>query len=339
MKSVFLPQISVIVPVYNVEKYLHRCVESILSQTLDDFELILVDDGSKDNSGTICDEYARKDFRVKVFHKKNSGLSAARNTGLEKALGKYVIFVDSDDYWADVNCLDYLYKLIEEFDADVLRGEYIALNEKGEEINTIVRNKKDFEYKLLDSATFYINAIAGENFSWLFLYKKKAIEQFRFDENRAFQEDIDFNIKFFSKPHKCIYTSKKFYVYQKREASITTTLNINNLSGSFSLCDVFDKYVDLTTDIILKSSYRYNSIMMYYWTLDTMSQAPYYKDRLSLIKKMSLVKLNRQVRDWAIATKKIYPLPIYISPLLGIYYFRFRHKIGDLLRKLKRKSN
>lgn len=338
MKSVFLPQISVIVPVYNVEKFLHRCVESILSQTLDDFELILVDDGSKDNSGAICDEYARKDFRVKVFHKKNSGLSAARNTGLEKALGKYVIFVDSDDYWADVNCLDYLYKLIEEFDADVIRGEYIALNEKGEEINTIARNKKDFEYKLLDSATFYINAIAGENFSWLYLYKKKAIEQFRFDENRTFQEDIDFNIKFFSKPHKCIYTSKKFYVYQKREASITTTLNINNLSGSFSLCDVFDKYVDLTSDIILKSSYRYNSIMMYYWTLDTMSQDPYYDNRLSLVEQLSLVDLNKRVRTWANSTKKIFPLPIYISPKLGIYYFRLRYTIGRLLRKLRLKN-
>ena len=333
MKSVFLPQISVIVPVYNVEKYLHRCVESILSQTLDDFELILVDDGSKDNSGTICDEYARKDFRVKVFHKKNSGLSAARNTGLEKALGKYVIFVDSDDYWADVNCLDYLYKLIEEFDADVIRGEYIALNEKGEEINTIARNKKVFEYKLLDSATFYINAIAGENFSWLYLYKKKAIEQFRFDENRAFQEDIDFNIKFFSKPHKCIYTSKKFYVYQKREASITTTLNINNLSGSFSLCDVFDKYVDLTTDIILKSCYRYNSIMMYYWTLETLSSDPYYANHPSIIKELSLCERQKQVAGWARKDRTHYPFYIYINPHIATKILRIELLIKGTILK------
>lgn len=291
-------KVSVIIPVYNVEKQIERCTRSLFEQTLDDIEYIFVDDASPDNSiaiiKSVLQEYPNRHNSVRfVAHEKNRGISAARNIGLEKALGTYVIFVDSDDYWADVNCLDYLYKLIEEYDADVLRGEYIALNEKGEEINTIARNKKNLECRLLDSATFYINAIAGENFSWLYLYKKKEIEQFRFDENRTFQEDIDFNIKFFSKPHKCIYTGKKFYVYQKREASITTTLNINNLSGSFSLCDVFDKYADLTTDIILKSSYRYNSIMMYYWTLGTLSHAPYYKDHIKIIEDLSLTEINK----------------------------------------------
>lgn len=92
------PQISVIVPVYNLEKYLPQCIESILFQTLDDFELILVDDGSLDHSGDICKEYAAKDNRVKVFRQKNLGVSTARNKGLEKARGKYIVFVDADDY-------------------------------------------------------------------------------------------------------------------------------------------------------------------------------------------------------------------------------------------------
>ncbi len=92
------PIISVIVPVYNAEKYLRRCVDSILAQTFTDFELLLIDDGSKDKSGEICDEYARKDNRVKVFHKENGGASAARNLGLDHANGYYVAFVDSDDY-------------------------------------------------------------------------------------------------------------------------------------------------------------------------------------------------------------------------------------------------
>ncbi len=93
-----MPQISVIVPVYNVEKYLSRCIDSILNQTFSDFELILVDDGSPDQSGKICDEYALKDSRVKVIHKKNGGVSAARNTGIDEAVGEYIMFVDSDDY-------------------------------------------------------------------------------------------------------------------------------------------------------------------------------------------------------------------------------------------------
>lgn len=96
-----MPEVSVIVPVYNVEKYLHRCVDSILAQTFHDFELILVDDGSPDNSGAICDEYAEKDSRVVVIHKPNGGVSSARNCGLDRARGKYVMFCDSDDYVAD----------------------------------------------------------------------------------------------------------------------------------------------------------------------------------------------------------------------------------------------
>ena len=92
------PKISVIVPVYKAEKYLHRCVDSILSQTFTDFELILVNDGSPDNSGAICDEYAQKDNRVRVFHKENGGVSSARNLGLDNAEGEWITFVDSDDY-------------------------------------------------------------------------------------------------------------------------------------------------------------------------------------------------------------------------------------------------
>ncbi len=93
-----MPQISIIVPVYNIEKYFHRCVDSILSQTFTDFELLLINDGSNDNSGAICDEYAAKDARIRVFHKENGGVSSARNLGLDNAKGEWITFVDSDDY-------------------------------------------------------------------------------------------------------------------------------------------------------------------------------------------------------------------------------------------------
>lgn len=109
-----MPKISVIVPVYNVEKNLPRCIDSILSQSFTDFELLLIDDGSPDNCGKICDEYAAKDSRVKVFHKPNGGVSSARNLGLDKAQGEWVTFIDSDDY-VDV---DYLKELV------VTQGEY-----------------------------------------------------------------------------------------------------------------------------------------------------------------------------------------------------------------------
>ena len=92
------PTISVIIPVYNTEMYLRRCIDSVLAQTYQDFELLLIDDGSKDSSGAICDEYAAKDARVRVFHKENGGVSSARNLGLDNARGEWVTFVDSDDY-------------------------------------------------------------------------------------------------------------------------------------------------------------------------------------------------------------------------------------------------
>ena len=103
-----MPLVSVIVPVYKVENVSHYCIDSILNQTFMDFELILIDDGSPDNSGKICDEYAKIDSRVKVVHKENEGVSAARNAGLELAKGKYICFVDSDDYIQR----DYLERLI-----------------------------------------------------------------------------------------------------------------------------------------------------------------------------------------------------------------------------------
>lgn len=92
------PKISVIVPVYNVEPYLPRCIDSILAQTFTEFELLLIDDGSRDNSGKICDDYAKKDNRIRVFHKQNGGVSSARNTGLDNACGEWITFIDSDDY-------------------------------------------------------------------------------------------------------------------------------------------------------------------------------------------------------------------------------------------------
>ena len=105
-----LPEISVIVPVYKVEEYLPQCIDSILAQTFTDFELLLVDDGSPDRCGEICEEYAGKDTRIRVFHQQNSGVSAARNIGLQHAKGTYIVFVDSDDWVSTDYLLHFLQK-------------------------------------------------------------------------------------------------------------------------------------------------------------------------------------------------------------------------------------
>ncbi|MBQ6543175.1 MAG: glycosyltransferase family 2 protein, partial [Clostridia bacterium] len=125
-----MPLISVIVPVYKVEKYLPRCLDSILSQSFTDFELLLVDDGSPDSCPEICDEYARRDRRISVIHKENGGLSSARNAALERATGKYVSFVDSDDY-ITADALQTLYSALTETDSDIAVGNMMSIDESG----------------------------------------------------------------------------------------------------------------------------------------------------------------------------------------------------------------
>ena len=122
------PKISVIIPVYNAEKYLERCVDSILAQTFTDFELLLIDDGSKDKSGEICDEYAKKDNRVKVFHKENGGVSSARQFGVEKAIGKYSIHVDCDDLVSE-QMLEEMYRTAEKDGYDIVIANYFHNDE------------------------------------------------------------------------------------------------------------------------------------------------------------------------------------------------------------------
>ena len=131
--------VSIIVPVYNAERYLHRCIDSVLAQTYTNFELLLINDGSKDNSGEICDEYAANDSRIHVFHKENGGASAARNYGLDKATGKYICFIDSDD-WVDK---DYIESLLPADDEDMVICSFMYDTKEIFHLFGVVRGKQD----------------------------------------------------------------------------------------------------------------------------------------------------------------------------------------------------
>lgn len=144
------PKISVIVPVYNSEQYLPKCIDSILAQTFSDFELILVNDGSKDGSGDICDEYAQKDKRVRVYHKENGGVSSARNLGLDNAKGEWVYFVDSDD-WIDPDCFRTVSDYFEK-DIDIIRFGFRQINPDTKEI---IEYKPKFFSKDYSITRFY----------------------------------------------------------------------------------------------------------------------------------------------------------------------------------------
>ncbi|MGH4052347.1 MAG: glycosyltransferase [Clostridium sp.] len=212
------PLISIIVPVYNVQPYIRKCVDSILNQTYKNIEIILVEDGSPDNCGDICDEYSLKDNRVKTIHKKNGGLSSARNAGIDVASGEYIGFVDSDD-WIEKDMYESLYKTLSEHNADIsVCGRYIV---SGGRITTISDAEVSEEFSRCEALSeLVLDEYSGmKNFAWDKLYKKELFETIRYPEGRCF-EDIFTTYKLFSLSSKIVEIKSPKYYYLMREDSI-----------------------------------------------------------------------------------------------------------------------
>lgn len=332
------PSISIIIPVYNVAEYLVECVQSVLNQTYADFEILLIDDGSTDSSKELCDELVTKDGRIKAFHKKNGGLSSARNYGIDRALGEYILFLDSDDYWVENNFLSSLIKKLQVAEFDVIRGEYVNVDERGNRLYTSDQcnghlNLKEQVFSSYEMMKYVIN---GYFFSWLFIFRKSVIDNFRFDENRKFQEDIDFAIKIFSKNLRCGYLPIQFYAYRQRKHSIMSTPRISNLEGSFTLCDVFYEYAYRVEDKRLTPYYIYRGIMMYYWTLETVASDLYIHLYKEIEKNLSLTSLRKKIYNWSKQVPQFhFPIQIYVSPYVGVRLFRLCWWGGRMLRILK----
>ena len=219
------PLISVIIPVYKVEKYLPKCIESVLNQTYRNLEIILVDDGSPDQCPVICDKFSRRDSRVKVIHKKNGGLSSARNAGIDISKGDYLAFVDSDDYIAP-NMYEFLYNLIIEKGADIsICGRYVVY-ENGK---TVIKGKKnirlvmDSEDAIRKMCSFcFFDASSCDK-----LYKKSMFSSIRFPVGKLC-EDWYTMYKLFDHAEIIAYDSIPMYYYYQRESSISRSDKINN---------------------------------------------------------------------------------------------------------------
>ena len=195
--------ISVVVPVYNVEKYLQRCVESIINQTEKDIEIILVDDGSTDKSGSICDEYLGKDSRILVIHQKNQGLSVARNVGIKNSKGDYITFVDSDDYIHKDMLKVLLDNLIHE------QGQIsFCRYEEGNE-NRLTISECDLKYtgEAHDGKEYLLNPPKGMgiNIAWAKLYKKECFDNIEFPVGKLHEDDFT--------TYKTFINSSKFFIY------------------------------------------------------------------------------------------------------------------------------
>lgn len=212
--------ISVVVPIYNVEKYLNRCVDSILNQTFTDFELILVDDGSPDNCGKICDEYAEKDNRVRVIHKTNGGLSDARNAGIEWALensdSEWITFIDSDD-WVHHQYLDFLFKAVIENNTQISICKYHSTNNEIKSDENII-----FTSEILDTEEFQIQRFTYSLIAVVKLIKKELIADIRFPVGKL-HEDAFTIWKLLNKVDSISFVDLELYYYFQNSNSIMHT--------------------------------------------------------------------------------------------------------------------
>lgn len=234
--------ISVIVPVYNFENCLQKCVDSILNQSYTNLEVILVNDGSKDQSGKVCDYYAQVDSRVKVIHKKNGGASDARNKGLDAATGEYIGFVDGDD-WIEKDFFRTLYELIQTHEADLSMISYNEVQESGvrahaDSDNVFVMERTDAVKQLLFDKRI-------QNYVWNKLYRKELFEQIRFPAGIIY-DDINAMYEIFRSAHRIVYAEQPLYNYLIRSNSIVN-------SGSHQkrvdeLDSVIKRYEDVKRD-------------------------------------------------------------------------------------------
>lgn len=229
-------KVSIVVPIYNVEKYLDECVRSLINQTYKNIEIILVDDGSKDSSGAIADNLAKEDSRIRVIHKDNGGVSSARNLGIKNATGDYICFVDSDDYLAP-EFVEYMIRMIQKNDADFCFSKNCFISDTEEQV------KVDKVEKISSArATSLLLSPYIEVGCWNKMYKTELIKSnnILFSEDLFYGEGLDFICRVAQEAKTIVVCEKKYYYYRKNNLdSATTKFNYNKfLNGEKSLIKI-----------------------------------------------------------------------------------------------------
>ena len=320
------PLISVIVPVYNVEPYLRQCVDSVICQTYTNLEIILVDDGSSDKCGVICDEYRKLDSRIVVIHKENGGLSDARNYGMRSSHGEYFVFVDSDD-WMEMDGVSKLFQLSKKHDADIVIGGVEKFIDGTDQIvytTRTVSNKEEVFSKEEAMKDFFMNGCA----SWARLYKRNIHDDVCFPKGEI-NEDEAIVLQILEKCNTIVKTTQVVYQYRARNESITTTKwNINKLAWYVhcknNLRFIQRKYPEL--EQYAKARYRSSLV----WVLNNMAESPEgytelipeYREKLKALMKEDNWEFNlsrkEKIRVYCLAN--FFYLYSYIVKLLDKHY-------------------
>ena len=319
------PLITVIVPIYNTEKYLDKCINSIINQTYINLEIILVDDGSTDNSLNICNEYKKIDKRIVIINKKNGGLSSAKNAGLDVHKGKYVSFIDSDDY-VDNNFIEELYNNLINTNSDISLCNYY------DTINNIDYPKKsesfvlenNYKYKYLLGKYSIVTVV-----SWNKLYKEKIFNKLRFETNKK-HEDAYIIADILKEAKRISYMLDKcLYHYNRRDNSLSTSYNIS----SFDNIIAFEKNINIMKENNIKANYNKFNLSIYMELKYILTNMDKKEDNKLIINeyKNKLLKYQKSILKDKKITYKIIVILFTLFPRLFC-------KIKQIRTKVKRKA-
>lgn len=284
-------KISVIIPTYNVENYIEGCLESVIKQTYSNLEIIVVDDGSSDNTGYIIDQYAKKDNRIIVIHKENGGVCSARNIGINIASGEFIGFVDGDDTIED-DMYEMLVNNVIKYDADISHCGYKLIENNKETLmygsgRVIIQDRKKGIVDLMDGSLI-------EPGIWNKIFRKEIVGDTRLDESLKINEDLYFNILLFNKSRKSVFEDKAKYNYIKRDNSATTSSS-NNIIGMTDPRKVYKMINDL---------YKGDEVILpYAEKMDLLRNVNIY-NLLTLENGSDFIELKQEVRNYIKLNKR-----------------------------------
>lgn len=262
------PTVSIIVPVYNAEDTISRCIDSILNQDYTDFELLLVNDGSKDSSGSICDKYAAGDSRIHVIHKENTGVSDSRNLALDRACGTYLQFLDSDD-WITPNATGLLVQAAERFHCDLVISDFYRVvgervSHKGDIEDDCVMTREEFASHMIENpADFYYGVL------WNKLFRREIIEQYhlRMDSDISWCEDFMFNLEYIRHADVFYALQVPIYYYVKTKGSLASQGMSITKTIKMKLM-VFEYYNNFYKHVLDEDDYEKNRLQVYRFLVD-----------------------------------------------------------------------
>lgn len=255
-------KISFIIPVYNVEQFIPKCINSVLEQTINNIEIILINDGSTDNSLSVCKQYEKVHSCIRVIDKDNEGVAIARNVGMKAAKGKYICFVDADDFYIS-DFAEEFYETCLKYDLDIIRGIYCTYEEDTDSYNHINTKPLSYYDKCLDGFEFLKTSIeenANEVVPWLGFFKKNFLEKnnILFPPRIAFEEDQLFFLKaLLSKDCKILQKKNEFYAYRVRMGSVTKTPSINS---AFDVGKIVKKELELISGLDLEANIKASAL-------------------------------------------------------------------------------